>query len=80
MEEKANPIPERGERNFFCPYYSDCLDFAVEGSWRTWNCSRCPYKLLRVPPVGYGYEFNTEDTDYDLPPGVGEETFGDLFD
>lgn len=41
MQLKANPMPKRGEKYIFCPYYNDCLDSEVclrdtspsTGSW-----------------------------------------------
>ena len=45
MEPRANPIPKRGERNICCPFYNDCLDQAVEGSWQSWDCSQWLIKV-----------------------------------
>lgn len=46
MDAKANPVPEKGERNVFCPFYSDCLDLAVEHKWDSWHCFRCPFRSV----------------------------------
>ena len=42
---KAKPIAETGERNIYCPYYGGCLDYAVDHSWESWNCSVCGYNV-----------------------------------
>ena len=52
MEPRANPIPKRGERNICCPFYNDCLDQAVEGSWQSWDCSQWLIKVKGLPIKG----------------------------
>ena len=79
MEPKAKPIPKLGERNIYCPFYSDCLDHAVNHFWRHWSCSECPYKLVHSIA---GYECGVNDTDqyYDLSPGLARGIGKNLFD
>jgi len=48
MDAEANPMPKQGERNIYCPNYNDCLDYAIENSWRSWNCSRCPHRAMQA--------------------------------
>jgi hypothetical protein len=48
MNTKCNPIHKKGDRNVFCPYYGNCLDYAIEKSWEYWDCCDC------------GYQFNEE--------------------
>ncbi len=48
MDPKASPKPKHGERNIYCPNYNDCLDYAIENSWRSWNCSQCPYRTIQA--------------------------------
>jgi hypothetical protein len=38
---KPNPIPDKGSRNVFCPYYSDCLDEVIKMGWMYWHCHLC---------------------------------------
>jgi hypothetical protein len=45
MTEKPNPVHRKGDRNDFCPFYGDCLDFVVKNSWTDWDCSECPHKM-----------------------------------
>jgi len=78
MDQKANPIPESGERNIYCPIYNDCLDYAVSSSWLAWNCSECPYKLIKQSISEYVLD-NT-DSFYDLPLHVGGGIWTDEFD
>ena len=39
-----NPVPRGGYRNFFCTYYSQCLDLAIMNAWDSWACSKCTHK------------------------------------
>ena len=45
MNWACNPLPKRGERNVFCPFYKGCLDHAVRESWLYWDCGDCQHKL-----------------------------------
>jgi len=78
MDQKANPIHESGERNIFCPFYNDCLDYAVNGSWQAWNCSQCPHKSIKQSIAEYVL-YNT-DLFYDLPLNVSGRIWPDEFD
>ena len=69
MEPKANPICKKGERNIHCPFYNDCLDYAVKHSWQSWNCFQCPHKVMQST-TEWEYEVNDTDPYYDLPPNV----------
>jgi hypothetical protein len=76
MDQKLNPIPKTGERNIYCPYYNDCLDYAVTHSWETWDCSQCPHKSIKQSISEY--RLNNTDTYYDLPPdlrGIWKDEF-----
>jgi hypothetical protein len=44
MNPKCNPVRKKGERNVFCPHYSDCLDYAVKKYWNRWNCADCFFR------------------------------------
>jgi hypothetical protein len=44
METKTmSPYESQGERNVFCPYYSECLDMVIKKSWMYWSCSECEH-------------------------------------
>jgi hypothetical protein len=45
MNKERNPHWRKGNRNISCPFYSECLDDAIKGSWEDWNCDGCRYKL-----------------------------------
>lgn len=45
MNTERNPVRRRGNRNVFCPLYTECLDDAIKGSWQDWDCDDCPHKL-----------------------------------
>jgi hypothetical protein len=74
MVPKGNPIPAKGERNIYCPYYDNCLDYAVQDWWDSWNCSQCPYRLIKQSINKDTYKRGEDDLDYDLvcdyPPEV----------
>jgi len=42
---ERNPVRRQGNRNIFCPFYRECLDDAIKGSWQNWDCGDCPHKL-----------------------------------
>ena len=44
MNPRCNPIHRKGNRNVFCRYYGDCLDYIIEKSWRGWDCSGCRHR------------------------------------
>ena len=78
MDPRAKPIPKRGERNIYCPFYNDCLDYAVKRFWQCWSCSECPYKLMQSIPE-CEYEVNDRDLYYeistDILRGFGKNEF-----
>ena len=41
MKPGLNPVHQKGDRNVYCPYYGDCLDYAIEVAWQYWNCGDC---------------------------------------
>jgi hypothetical protein len=49
MELTATPVRRTGERNLYCPYYSGCLDHAVQQNWGFWSCSQCRNQTLKDP-------------------------------
>jgi hypothetical protein len=69
MEPKVNPKCKRGERNIYCPFYSDCLDHAVNRFWQHWSCSQCPYRKIKsFDEIEYGA--NGEELDYEFSPDI----------
>jgi hypothetical protein len=38
-----DPYERQGERNVFCPFYSQCLDIVIEKGWNGWSCSECEH-------------------------------------
>ena len=33
-----------GLRNFFCPYYEGCVEYASDKDWQSFACTNCPHK------------------------------------
>ena len=69
MELKPNPICKRGERNTYCPFYSGCLDHAVNQFWYYWSCSKCPYKRVQTFDEA-GYSANGQGLGYEFSPDI----------
>lgn len=80
MDPKANPIPKPGRRDVYCSCYNDCLDFAVERLWQSWNCSECPNRLTKQSTTECEYAFDDTYSYYDLPRNVARQIEKDLFD
>jgi len=80
MEPKANPIRKRGERNIYCPFYNDCLDYAIKWSWKSWSCSQCPHKLTKQSITAYEWGVTDPEPYYDLPAHVIRERAKDSSD
>jgi len=69
MEAKPNPICKRGERNIYCPLYSECLDHAINQFWQCWSCSRCPHRKIKsLAEAEYGAD--SEELDYEFSPDI----------
>jgi hypothetical protein len=79
MNQQANPIPKRGERNIYCPFYGECLDHAVKYSWQSWNCAHCAHNKKRSLPQ-WEYEMHGTEFGYDVPATVFLATEKRLFD
>jgi hypothetical protein len=48
MNHNENPVHTRGDKNVFCPYYGNCLDYAVELHWEYWSCLSCQHKQNEI--------------------------------
>ena len=48
MDNNQNPVYTKGDRNVFCPYYRNCLDYAVELQWEYWACSDCQHTQKEI--------------------------------
>jgi hypothetical protein len=69
MKAKPNPICKRGQRNIYCPLYSDCLDHAVNQFWEHWSCSRCPFRKIKsFDEAEYGTD--SDLLDYEFSPDI----------
>jgi hypothetical protein len=79
MGEKAKPRPGPGKRNICCPYCSNCLDFAVDLSWQSWNCCECQNKMTRQAIDQRDCLMSNDVTYYELPFKVPESTEKDSF-
>ena len=72
MKQNRRPLNKKGDRNALCPYYSDCLDEAVEKSWRYWDCCECTHKTRSDPTIGIQRSFNDAVILYELPMNFDE--------
>jgi hypothetical protein len=80
MDRKAKPIPKTGERNVYCPHYGGCLDYAIDHSWESWNCSVCEHKMAHQSFGEWDYEITDPLPYYDLPPIIAESILKDSFE
>jgi hypothetical protein len=80
MVPKGNPIPAKGERNIFCPFYNGCLDYAIKDFWDSWNCSQCSYRLITQYLNEHDHEVCDVDQEYNLVCDVPLEIDLDLFE
>ena len=67
MSPKCNPIHKKENRNVLCPYYGDCLDYAIEKSWAYWGCADCQHRLTQEAGVETWLTVGDSMTSYDLP-------------
>lgn len=76
---KGNPISKSGERDICCPFYAECMDYAVDNSWEAWNCTNCQLKVIRRSRSEWDYELNETVIYYDLPASLVTGIDSDLF-
>ena len=48
MNNNENPVHTKGDKNVFCPYYGNCLDYAVQLHWEYWTCLYCQHKKKKT--------------------------------
>lgn len=54
MENRINPLNKKGERDFYCRNYKNCLDVAVEKKWENMSCEECKfYRKYKKFEIGY---------------------------
>ncbi len=72
MTPSANPTNKTGQRNLQCSYYGDCLDYAVDHGWQSWDCSKCSERSRRSPSDAVR---SVQDSQvlYELPAGISRE-------
>ena len=80
MDQKAMPKPKPGERNIYCHYYGDCLDYAVSHGWQSWKCSGCQYKMARQAISQRDYVLNNAVAYYELPLNAVRSIAKDVFE
>ncbi|MDP2643744.1 MAG: hypothetical protein Q8P24_02280 [Desulfobacterales bacterium] len=70
MKILSNPTHRAGDKNIYCPYYTDCLDYAVKLAWRFWDCSECMHKSILQSVIEL--DFRTDDSNpyYPLPAKI----------
>jgi hypothetical protein len=80
MALRGNPVPRSGERNIYCSFYGDCLDYAVSSLWQCWSCHLCPLMQRSYEPSRYDLAAADPEPHYSLPmqimKGIDRDTFG----
>ena len=73
MDINQFPVSTKGDRNVLCPYYNECLSYAVSNHWEHWACLDCGHKntqylmndILMSPDNAYPY--------YSLSPSMDKK-------
>ena len=73
MNPKCNPVYKKGNRNVLCPYYIDCLDYAIEKSWAYWGCADCQHRLTQEAGAEARLMVGDSIAYYDLPSEIYRE-------
>jgi hypothetical protein len=73
MNPKCSPVHKRGNRNVLCPYYADCLDYAIERAWAYWRCADCQHRLTRGAAAETQLLAGDSIAYYDLPLEIRRE-------
>jgi len=73
MDKDQNPLHTIGERNVFCPYYSNCLDYAAKRYWEYWACLDCRYKRKQKLLADVLLPTGNADTYYTVSPSIYKE-------
>jgi hypothetical protein len=69
-EKRPNPSPKSGPRNIFCPYYSSCLDTAIQSAWMSWDCHLCQERFNRGAEPEFALTVNHSIAYYELASGI----------
>jgi hypothetical protein len=70
VKKNLNPVHRRGERNYFCPFYCDCLNYAIDKSWDYWVCFDCQHKTSKEINEDIPFTTDVSMPFYDLPSEV----------
>ena len=73
MDQKQNPVQSKGNKNVFCPYYSDCLDHAAKRYWEYWACFECQYKREQKLNADFRLFSVNADPYYSISPSLYEK-------
>jgi hypothetical protein len=72
MKPQYNPVHKRAERNVFCPYYANCLDYAIEEAWEYWGCCDCSQRFNQAGRPEFRFTVSDETEYFDLPVEIGK--------
>lgn len=70
MQAHSNPLYEQGEKNVFCPYYRECLDYACNNCWEYWSCLDCEHRCKKEAIAGVFLSAQNSDPYYSLSPSL----------
>ncbi len=74
MNPRYIPVHKKGERNVFCPYYRDCLDYAVEKAWEYWCCFDCQERFNDGARPAIGFTVSESTPYFELPVDIYKES------
>ncbi|MEW6664435.1 MAG: hypothetical protein AB1512_04335 [Thermodesulfobacteriota bacterium] len=67
MNEKCRPARSQGDRNVFCPFYGECLDYAIQEAWESWECTHCAQRGDQTAAPELPWCVNHTVAYYELP-------------
>ena len=70
MHPDCSPIEKKGNKNVWCDYYDDCLDYAVDNSWKYWDCGNCTHQNRQESRLAILLKENSEIDYYEIPKGI----------
>jgi len=44
--DKVKPLKQKGRKHTDCPFYVECLTYAVNQGWDYWSCGKCENHML----------------------------------
>lgn len=66
MQYDSYPVEREGERNIWCQYYEECLDYVANEFWGCWDCSSCKHRSNREGRMEVALRESNQSDYYEL--------------